>query len=175
MVLLGSNFNQASVTEVSNALDVLARKSADASPFNNLREVMYFHVTTDKILEKTFNKYVDSINVMNIMNQVINASNTNTKTDTDTGTNKEDVVEGVAVDSKAVETMLSNHHKKSISSTTLYVMYKIFGSNDYYPSTSSPACPQRAFLSTEDFAWIDLSVDAINVESQDDLEVSTSI
>lgn len=71
---------------------------------------------------------------------------------------------------REMEKILSSHHQKSASSTTLFVLYKVFRDQDKYPSTSTPPCHQRAFLSREDFAWIDLTVSAETIEPRLDID-----
>ena len=140
IVLIGDVFDQTIVNSLSVTLDILPAISSKYTPMHYVHEKLIYHISLGNIVGNDVQKYFQNARNGSKNNTVIDADN--------------------------IAKVLSGFHKNSASSTTLFIMHldtSKYGEYSYasgLQKTSGLHCSRRSFISSEGFAWLDITATA---------------
>ena len=131
IVLVGADFSDTTIRDVSQGLDTFSSMTISGSPSSYMHEKFIYHVSIVRSLEEP----------------LLNA------------------IKSSPVDSTIIDKILSNHHSLGMASTTIFVLQLMRFNSGYQYSYQNIYfdCPQRSFISSSGFAWIDLSAKSFDI------------
>lgn len=148
LVLIGQIFTSNIIDELTHALEVLSDIASIASPLKFMHEKLIYHISIETGLETKINNIV-----------------------------KENKDRNNRLSSDAMGNVLSEYHEYSGTLTTLFIyhsghLHSHSYTNEYNEHTvqenkqnNDNICPQRAFLSKNGYALLDISAQAYTVKS----------